>query len=222
MTRIGVPATAVRRQIVCSCVSRDAIQTGMFDDAIINKTVADGAAAPRGPASEDKLDIWFRTYRAPLVRWLALKISDPETAQDIAQSAFLYLFHLAARTNINHPQALLFKTAGWLAANEIRRRRRWAQNCAHLDDLPDSECIASVNAEAETPESMTNARQEALLTLHAIDRLPAKARTAFRLSRIEGLTYDEIAAKMSISKSAVEKHMILARKRLREAMPPLN
>lgn len=194
----------------------------MFDDTVMREIDDRASAAQERITPKDQLEAWFRAYRAPLVRWLALKVSDPETAQDIAQSAFLYLFDFAVRTSVSHPQALLFKTAGWLAANEIRRRRRWARNYTLFDDIPESDCVSCATAEAETPESMTSARQEALLTLHAIDSLPAKARIAFRLSRIDGLTYDEIATKMTISKSAVEKHMILALKRLRAAKPSLN
>jgi len=41
----------------------------------------------------------------------------------------------------------------------------------------------------------------------AINQLPPKGRTIFRLSREEGLTYSEIAEQLGISVKTVESHM---------------
>lgn len=44
----------------------------------------------------------------------------------------------------------------------------------------------------------------------AIDALPPRRREVFKLSRIDGMTYEEIAEKLSISRSAVNQHIIAA------------
>lgn len=51
--------------------------------------------------------------------------------------------------------------------------------------------------------------------LAALDALPPRARTVVILRRFENLTYPQIARRMGISVSAVEKHMVRAMAALR-------
>jgi len=44
--------------------------------------------------------------------------------------------------------------------------------------------------------------------------LPVRTRQAFRLHKLEDLTHAEVAQRMGISKSAVEKHIMRALRRL--------
>ena len=55
------------------------------------------------------------------------------------------------------------------------------------------------------------------LLARGLPDLPAKCRQAFELSRFDGLTYDQIAARMGISTKRVEKHISPALSTLRTA-----
>jgi len=65
---------------------------------------------------------------------------------------------------------------------------------------------------------MASARQDAEVSLRAIEALPEKIRRAFVLSRFEEKTYSEIATVLSVSVSSVEKYIIEALKSLRMAL----
>ncbi len=187
----------------------------MYDGCQVLENVSKLAAGEPIPASFEgkQFDDWFRRYHGPLTRWLTRKLGDADAAQDIAQNAFLYLMRFAAHTPIANPQALLYKIGGWMALSEIRRRRRERGNCVLIDDAP----YACEGAESgcDTPERSAIARQEAKLAFDALASLPSNVMTTFILSRVDGLTYDEIAVSMSVSKSSIEKYMIAALKRLR-------
>lgn len=52
---------------------------------------------------------------------------------------------------------------------------------------------------------------ETLLQIDAmLDSMPAKVREAFMLSQFEGLTYPQIAERLQVSVSSVQKYMIRA------------
>ncbi|MGE6219403.1 RNA polymerase sigma factor [Nubsella zeaxanthinifaciens] len=49
----------------------------------------------------------------------------------------------------------------------------------------------------------------------AINELPKQQQLVFRLSRMEGLSYDEIADRLGLSKNTVKNHLIVAAKKLK-------
>ena len=152
-----------------------------------------------------------------LVRWLAQKFGDIETARDIAQSAYLRVWKYAQTQQIDNLQALIFKTAANLAANEFRARRR--MRLLIFDNSPSQNefQIDEVASQPPTPESSAIAKEEIATFIVALDALPKQARQAFLLSRFEDKTYREIAAILGVSESSVEKYIIAALKALRSA-----
>ena len=51
-----------------------------------------------------------------------------------------------------------------------------------------------------------------------IDELPPRRREAFRLSRFDGLSHDEIARVMALTPKTVNNHIVLALQTLRERL----
>jgi RNA polymerase sigma-70 factor (ECF subfamily) len=49
----------------------------------------------------------------------------------------------------------------------------------------------------------------------AINELPKQQQIVFRLSRIEGLSYDEIADRLGLSRNTVKNHLVVAAKKLK-------
>ncbi|SHE40873.1 RNA polymerase sigma factor [Pedobacter caeni] len=49
----------------------------------------------------------------------------------------------------------------------------------------------------------------------AVNQLPPQQQLVFRMSRYEGLTFDEIAAKLNLSRNTVKNHLVTALKALR-------
>jgi RNA polymerase sigma factor (sigma-70 family) len=50
--------------------------------------------------------------------------------------------------------------------------------------------------------------------LEAVESLPAPAREAFRLHKLEGLSHSETAETMGVSRSSVEKYIMASLKRI--------
>ena len=60
------------------------------------------------------------------------------------------------------------------------------------------------------PDRLLEAREELTLVREALERMPERARDAFLLHRLEGLTYAEIGERLCVSVSSVEKYIMRA------------
>ena len=60
------------------------------------------------------------------------------------------------------------------------------------------------------PYRALSSKEDLRLAAIALHALPQRTRAIFVLSRLEGLTYREVASQIGISVSAVEKHMMRA------------
>jgi RNA polymerase sigma-70 factor (ECF subfamily) len=78
--------------------------------------------------------------------------------------------------------------------------------------------MAEIVDPAEAPDHAIEADQEAQQLATAIAALPDGARRVFELHKIDGLSHVEVAERLGISRSGVEKHMAVAMKHLRRAL----
>ncbi len=170
------------------------------------------------PEQTAKLETAIRENEGVLVKWLTRRLGDPDAAGDVAQSVFLRVWSYAETAIVTNPKALLFKTAGNLAVNEMKRRNTFNRRHIMPSENDDDDAIKNIAAAGPNPEKQTSLRQDVKKTLDAIAALPEPARTAFQMSRFDGLSYREIAKRMKVSESSVEKYMILALKELRKAL----
>jgi len=75
-----------------------------------------------------------------------------------------------------------------------------------LSSVPDLEYLEVVSDEP-SPERQVIDRDELQRLAETIARLPGKIRDVFTLRRVHGLSQREVAARLGLSESTVEKHM---------------
>ena len=153
----------------------------------------------------------YRTTIAPLRRYLARLLGNTAEAQDIAHDAYLRVFPTPDSTSAEQPEALLYTTARRLAINRLRRR-----DLSPISGAPLSDEAASA---APGVAQQVMARQELAALEQAIAALPAGCRTVLLLRKVELLSHREIAARLGIAISTVEKQHARALRLLREALP---
>lgn len=186
----------------------DGLLASFNDEDLTGMAAADGGDVARA----------FRKHNQMLIRWLAQKLGDVETARDIAQGAYLRVLSYSRSQKVENAQALIFKTAANLAANEFRSRKRRGAFAPEPGAGGNESAVERVACPHPTPEEAALSKEEVSATLNAIRALPDRARRAFVLSRFEGKTYGEIAAILGVSESSVEKYIIAALKAVRAAI----
>ncbi len=150
----------------------------------------------------------YRSTVGPLRRYLARLLGNRTDAEDLAQDAFLRVKPVIDREPVAKPEALLYTTARRLAINQLKRRSIGPVVAGPAD--PES-------AAAATPgvAQQVMARQEWAQLEAAIAQLPEGCRTVLLLRKLELLSHQEIADRLGIAVSTVEKQHARALRLLR-------
>jgi RNA polymerase sigma factor (sigma-70 family) len=153
----------------------------------------------------------YRTTLAPLRRYLTRLLGNPSEAQDVAHDAYLRVYPSVTDHTAKEPAALLYTAARRLAINRLKRRS--------ISPVSREEFIPETSASAEPGvEQQVIARQELAILDQAIAELPEGCRAVLLLCKIERLSHKEIAARLAIAVSTVEKQHARALRLLRSAL----
>jgi RNA polymerase sigma-70 factor (ECF subfamily) len=170
-------------------------------------------------ATSDGLSTLYDQHRPDLLRFLIARTGDRAEAEDVVQELWLRA-QSAPAGPVGNGRAYLFRMAQNLVLDRLRERQRRAARDRDWSETthggaPAGEEVADAR---DTAEDALLAREEAERLAAAIQALPDGARRAFRLHKIDGLSHGEVAQRLGISRSGVEKHMALALKHLRAAL----
>jgi RNA polymerase sigma-70 factor (ECF subfamily) len=148
-------------------------------------------------------------HRLPLRSFLRKRLRNEEDIDDAVQEISLRLFSYQVRHAIESPTALLYHVAERVLVDFSRRAQSHCvgAHCA-LDDV-------QLLSEDPSPEQLASAGQDLALLIHALECLSSKCQDVFLLSRMEGLSYPQIAARCGISVKMVEKYISRALAELR-------
>jgi RNA polymerase sigma factor (sigma-70 family) len=141
--------------------------------------------------------------------------ASPEDAEDLVQEAVVRLFSYTRKAGeVRNSEAFLTRTALNLAIDLHRSARRDRFEPESVESLP----LLDI---APTPDEILAAEQRLLSMKRALDEVSRRTRNVFFMHRLQGFSHSEIAGRLGISKSAVEKHIasaitILAIERQRE------
>lgn len=174
-------------------------------------TPALSIAMSDGPTKPRDFAALYRATLAPLRRYLARMLGNPTEAQDVAHDAYVRVYPTVTRQPAEHPEALLYTTARRLAINRLKRR----------SVSPIAREGVSVDAAASASPGVAQqvmARQELALLERAIAELPDGCRSVLLLRKVELLSHREIAERLGIAISTVEKQHARALRLLRTAM----
>lgn len=152
----------------------------------------------------------FNTYWDKIYANALHLIKSPEAARDLTQEVFIKIWLKREKLSaVQHFESWLYRVAKNVFIDHLRQQlvMESLQDIVHIKDN-----------EEQTPQRKLELNELIAQVNGAIASLPAQMQTAFKLSRFHGLTHEQIAQHMNISKvtsqNYIARSLIVIRKYL--------
>lgn len=149
-------------------------------------------------------------YQKPLMRFFR-KNGMKDDAEDLAQEVFIRLAQNHKNMHWENPDGYIYT----IASNILTDYRRRATSRHHQDHVEISLDLASKD---ECPEGFTLNRDQLRRALSHLKTLSPNIYHSFILHRFENMPQAQIAKKLGISISTIEKHIMTALNHLQKVM----
>lgn len=149
-------------------------------------------------------------------------VKDPDTAWDVAQEAFVRVHkHLPEFKGDSAFTTWLFRITSHLAIDSVRKERKSLKD--DLDDVREADLEGAGDgilstALGQDPRENALRRELAGKLTEALATLPVIHREILVLREVEGLSYEELAARLGIQKGTVMSRLFHARKKMQAAL----
>ncbi|MGO9772058.1 MAG: RNA polymerase sigma factor [Roseiarcus sp.] len=153
----------------------------------------------------------FLHNKRGLLRYLTRRVGR-EDASDLLQETFVRALRHDQLETVADSSAFLQQIAGNLTRDFARHQRTEAKYI-EFGDLPENACSDDAPADQLIE---ADARSRTLAT--AMQTLPPRCREVFAMRIHEGLSQDEIARRLGITRNMVDRHLRIAIVRCRKAV----
>ena len=153
--------------------------------------------------NEPAFEALFNSYWDTVYSFAVLMTKSSEAAQDISQEVFLAILTKREKLNeVTNFRGYLFQIVKFKVLTRLRRNKI---ETAYREFLTGRVDWQPLSADAGLREKNLH---EAVA--QAVALLPQQQRTAFELSRMQGLTHEQISVTMGISKKTVKDYIVRA------------
>lgn len=156
---------------------------------------------------EDAFRVLFDHYRKRF-HWVVMKMTGSgHVAEEITQEAFIKIWNQRESLEHVHNADAYFFTVVYRLVYKYYKKLA-------IDEKIEQAALLSPDSASVTEETVL-ARESQRVINEAIGRLPPQQQLIYKLSKIEGLSREEIAGRLNISSNTVRNHLAEAMKSLR-------
>jgi len=155
-------------------------------------------------ANPRSIDELYARFSPSLRSFFARRVKDESEIEDLVQQVFERLLRRGNVLELDQLSGYIFQTARSVLTD--RARRRQTRHADKHDELTEEGFNACDDADL-SPEHVLIQRERLEHATALLLELPELTRVIFVLRRLEEMRYLDIAARLGISVSAVEKHM---------------
>jgi RNA polymerase sigma factor (sigma-70 family) len=160
--------------------------------------------------NHDLVATMFATHGRRLIRFFSATLPDAAEARDLAHEVYLRLLRVDQPDLIRCPEAYLFTVAANIRREYAIRRARQpvhvTLDSAVSEELPDLPHTLAL----PDPEVLAMRAAEVHRLERILGSLTPRARAALIWHRRDGLSYEEIGARLGVSRNMVKKYLVKA------------
>lgn len=145
------------------------------------------------------------THGRRLRRYLAARLRNAADASDLVQEVFLRLMRVEHHESIRNPEAYVMTVAGHVLHQHTLRSATAPESLSTLDVLLDLQTAIETD-----PVAQLDARRRLEELDHALEQMAPNVHATFVLHRRDGMTLEEIAGQLNVSRSMVKKYLAKA------------
>ncbi len=161
--------------------------------------------------SETAFNLIYAHFSATLYNAVMLYVKDEQEADELLQVIFVQVWEKRDRmADVQSLENYLFILARNVVLNELKKKAREGKLQVQYRNRQSQQAAGT--------ESIIAEKEYRELYRKAVGKLPAQQQQAYRLATDEGLSYEEIAQRMDLSRLTVKKHLELARRQVRDFM----
>lgn len=154
----------------------------------------------------------FRNNENAIKKFLWRYVSSRHEIEDITQETILRALQAEKSREIREPRAFLFGVAKNIVRKELYKK---SKNLIDFIEDFDNEQNFSYEVDAE---GAVDTRRQLILFWEAVATLPPQCQRVFVLKKVYGYSHKEIARRLNISVSTVEKHAAAGLRRCSDHM----
>jgi RNA polymerase sigma factor (sigma-70 family) len=167
-------------------------------------------------AAEDKhafVEELAVSHSERLRRFLRTRVRNSADIPDIIQEVFLRLLRVPNHETIRAPEAYIFTVAHHVAQQHTLR------STASAGSVELGEVLSELQAVIEADPALEVTARQCLEQLDdALDELSPKTRATFLFYRRDGMSMDEIGARLGISRAMAKKYLVKALAHFRQRL----
>lgn len=160
---------------------------------------------PQGSKHEKEFERLFKEHYTPLYHYAYRFLNDMETSKDVVNSAFEYLWQNYEEFRMGNPVSVLYRTV-----------RTKSIDCWRHAQVEASYAEAYVRMASEEEEDESEREEQLERVRKVVEQLPSQTKHILEECYFNRRKYVEVAEMLSISTSAVKKHIMKALRLLRE------
>lgn len=153
------------------------------------------------------------SHERQLRRFLIARVRPVADVPDIVQEVYLRMLRISNAESIRSPEAYLFTVAQHMAQQHTLRQS------AAPPSVDFTRLLDPLHAAPDADPALDLDAHQCLERLQgALDQLSPKIRATFMLHRRDGLSFDEIAARLNLSRPMVKKYLMKALMQFRQRL----
>jgi len=163
--------------------------------------------------SEEAFEVLYHRHWENIYKVAFVLLKDSNASKDVVQDIFIWLWQKRNQLEIQTLPAYLKTAVKFKVANYIRSGNFRESFFETLGKL-------TITENAPEAAEITEMKELKAIIINAVELLPDKCRTIYKLSRNENLTNQQIADQLGLSVKTVEGQMTIALRRIRGAIDP--